>query len=125
MANNKINVATAQIRGLTESPYYFEHNCFYAWKIMFSNPSTLFLNLPVIKVGNTKEEGEIFCNQLKKNFNEAHIYEGNKVAVIFEDGGCILAIGNIGEDAWIDANDKFVKKTFAELNIDIKSLKVY
>ena len=45
--------------------------------------------------------------------------------VIFKDDGQILAIGNIGEDAWIDTTDKFVKKAFAELNIVITSLKVY
>jgi len=56
---------------------------------------------------------------------DVHIYEGDKVAVIFKDNGQILAIGNTGEDAWIDTTDKFVKKTFAELNIVITSLKVY
>lgn len=93
---------------------------------MFEDTSTFsFRNLPFIKVGDTKEEGEIFCNQLKENFKEAHIYDGDKVAVIFGDDGCVLAIGSMGEDAWIDTTDKFVKKTFAELNIVIKSLKVY
>ena len=47
------------------------------------------------------------------------------VSVIFGDDGHILAIGNIGEDVWIDTTDKFIKKTFAELNIVITSLKVY
>ena len=84
-----------------------------------------FNNLPFIKVGNTEEEGKVFCNQLKENFNKAHIYDGDKVAVIFGDDGRVLAIGNTGEDSWIDATDKFAKKTFAELNIVITSLKVY
>ena len=42
-----------------------------------------------------------------------------------EDDGRVWAIGNTGEDSWIDVTDKFTKKTFAELNIVIKSLKVY
>ena len=46
------------------------------------------------------------------------------MAVIFEDDGSVLAIGRIGQDVWIDTKDKFVKKTFAELNINIESLKV-
>lgn len=126
MKFQKVNIATARIKGLEKPPYYSEHYCYYVWDIMFEDTSTLsFRNLPFIKVGDTKEEGEIFCNQLKENFKEAHIYDGDKVAVIFGDDGCVLAIGSMGEDAWIDTTDKFVKKTFAELNIVIKSLKVY
>ncbi len=122
----EVNIATAQIKGLEKPPYYSDHHCYYVWDIMFEDTSTFsFRNLPFIKVGDTKEEGEIFCNQLKENFKEAHIYDGDKVAVIFGDDGCVLAIGSMGEDAWIDTTDKFVKKTFAELNIVITSLKVY
>ena len=63
-----INIATARIHGLNRPPYYFDHKCFYAWGIDFSDSSTLFFNnLPVIKVGDTKEQGEIYCNQLKSN----------------------------------------------------------
>ena len=121
MKFQKVNIATARIEGLTKPPYYFDHHCYYAWDIMFQDTSTFaFHNIPFIKVGDTEEEGEIFCNKLKENFNEAH-----KVAVIFGDDGRVVAIGNTGEDAWIDTTDKFVKKTFAELNIVITSLKVY
>ena len=126
MKNKQICIATAQIRGLNDSPYYFEHHCFYAWRIIFLKPSTIRIdNLPVIPVGETKEEGEKFCNQLKQNFREALIHEGEKVAVIFEDDGQVLAIGSLGSNLWIDTRDKFVKKTFKELNININSLKVY
>ena len=122
----KINIATARIEGLTEPPHYFDHHCYYTWNLVFKDTSTFaFNNIPFIKVGNTEEEGEFFCNQLKENFNEAHIYDGDKVAVIFGDDGRVLAIGNTGSDAWIDTTDKFVKKTFSELNIVITSLKVY
>ena len=126
MKFQKINIATARIKGLEDPPYYFESKCYYAWDIMFKDTSTLlFANLPCIKVGNTIEESEIFCNELKENFKKAHIYDGDKVAVIFEKDGRVLAIGNLGEDAWIDTTDKYVKKTFAELNLVITSLKVY
>ena len=126
MEFKKVSIATARIKGLRKPTYYVSHYCYYAWDIMFEDTSTLFFNnLPFIKVGNTEEEAEIFCNQLKKNFKEAHIYDGDKVAVIFGDDGRVRAIGNTGEDAWIDTTDKFVKKTFAELNIVITSLKVY
>ena len=126
MKSKKVSIATARIKGLKKAPYYFEHTGSYVWDIMFENTSTLlFNNLPFIKVGNTEEEGEVFCKQLKENFKEAQIYDGDKVVVIFEDDGHVLAIGSTGKDLWIDVTDKFVKKTFAELNIAIESLKVY
>ena len=67
MKFQNVNIATAQIEGLAKSPYYFEHHCYYAWDIMFRNSSTLiFNNIPFIKVGDTEEEGNIFCNQIKE-----------------------------------------------------------
>ena len=126
MKCQEINIATARIEGLTNPPYYFDHRCFYAWSITFSDTSTLFFNnLSFIKVGDTEEEGENFCNQLKENFKVAHIHEGDTIAVIFENDCNVIAIGSLGEDLWIDVTDKFVKKTFEELNIVITSLRVY
>lgn len=126
MKFQKINIATARIDGLTKQPYYFDHHCYYAWDIMFNDTSTfLFDNIAFIKVGKNKEEGEKFCNQIKENFREANIYDGERVAVIFGDDSRVLAIGKIGDDMWIDTADKFAKKTFAELNICITSLRVY
>ena len=72
MKFKKVNIATAQIQGLTEPPYYYNPNHCYYWNILFEDPSTLLLkNLPFIEVGNTQEEGEIFCNQLKENFGKS------------------------------------------------------
>ncbi len=121
-----INIATARIHGLNRPPYYFDHKCFYAWSIEFSDSSTLFFNnIPFIKVGDTKEQGEIYCNQLKSNFKNAHIYEGDKVAIIFDKDGAVLAIGHTSDDVWIDVRDNFVKKAFKDLNIVVTALKVY
>lgn len=126
MKTQTISIATARINGLTASPYYFEAKCFWAWKIMFSDTSTLgFFNLPFIKVGDNEEEAVIFCNRLKNKFKQANIHDGDKVAVIFGEDGNARAIGRTGTDLWIDVDDKFVIKTFKELNINIKSLKVY
>lgn len=126
MKFQEINIATARIDGLTKPPYYFEHCCFWAWGIMFSDtPTSEFYNLPFIKVGETEEEARIFCNQIKENFKQAGIYNGDKVVVLFEANGSVRAIGSIRRDSWIDVTDKFVKKTFKELNIVITSLKVY
>lgn len=126
MKFQEVNIATARIEGLKKAPYYFDHHCYFAWNIMFSDTSTLgFTNLPFIKVGDTEEEGVVFCNQLKENFKQANIHDGDKVAVLYEANGHVRAIGCIGQDSWIDAEDKFVKKTFEELNIVITSLKVH
>ncbi len=122
----EVNIATARIEGLKKSPYYFNHQCYWSWDIIFFDTSTLtFNNLPFIKVGDTEEEGVSFCNQLKENFKQANIYDGDKVAVLFEANGDIRAISSIGQDSWIDVTDKFVNKTFKELNIVITSLKVH
>ena len=126
MKFEKVSIATTRIGGLTKSPYYFNHHGYFAWDIMFSDSSTLgFHNIPRINVGDTEEEAVEFCNQLKENFEQAHIHDGDKVSIIFKANGLVRAIGCIGEDLWIDADDKFVKKTFEELNIVITSLKVY
>lgn len=78
MKFQKINIATARIKGLEDPPYYFESKCYYAWDIMFKDTSTLlFANLPCIKVGNTIEESEIFCNELKENFKKGQICQEN------------------------------------------------
>ena len=126
MKFHEVSIATARIEGLTKPPYYFEHHCYWAWKIMFSDTSTLgFRNLKFIRLGKTEEEGEFLCNQIKENFKQAHINDGDKVAILFESNGRVRAIGRIGWDLWIDVKDKFAKKTFEELNIVITSLKVY
>ena len=122
----RVSIATARIKGLNKSPYYFQHRGYYAWDIMFEETSTLlFSNIPFIKVGDTEEEAERICNQLKENFVEARIHDGEKVAVIFGEDFHVMAIGCIGEDMWIDTRDKFTKKTFAELNVVITSFCVY
>jgi len=126
MKFEKICIATARIKGLTKSPYYLEHHGYFAWDIMFYDTSTLmFDNLPCIEVGNTVEEAVNFCNQLKENFKQGNIHDGDKVAVIFKENGHVRAIGRIGQDLWVDVDDKFVKKTFEELDIIITSLKVH
>lgn len=126
MKCQEINIATARIEGLTEQPRYFDHRCYYVWSITFSKTSTLkFNHLPLIRVGETEEEGKKICNQFKENFKEAHIHEGDMVAVLFGNDNSVIAIGKLGEDLWVDATDNFVNKTFGELNIVITSLKVH
>lgn len=125
MKFQEVNIATARIEGLTTSPYDYDRNCNWEWHIFFSDASTRFKNLVFIHVGYTEEEAVDFCNQLKENFNQANIYDGDKVAILFETNGRVRAIGSLGQDSWIDVEDKFVKKTFKELNIVITSLKVH
>ena len=73
MKFQKVNIATARIKGLEKPPYYFDHYCYYAWNIMFEGTSTLFFNnLTFIKVGNT-EEGENSVISLKR-ISKKHIF---------------------------------------------------
>lgn len=123
---HNVSIATARINGLNKSPYYFKEGEFYAVNITFTDSSTLlFDNMPYINVGNTREEANTFWSKMKKNFSDAHIHNYDKVAVIFDKYFHVVAIGNTGEDVWIDVADRFSKKTFRELNITIRSLKVY
>ena len=122
----KINVATARITGLAKPFYYFEHRDSYVFDIMFEDTSTLmFKNLPFIEVGETEEEAISNYNKFLQNFENANIHEGDDVAVIFEDDGCVRAIARIGVNVWIDVDDKFKMKSFEELGIDITLLKVW
>jgi hypothetical protein len=125
MKFKKVNIAKAQIEGLTKQPYYFEHHCYYAWDITFKKASTTaFRNLCFIFVGGTEEEGKILCDKFKKNFNKADISDGDTVDIIFEKGS-VIAIGSRTSDLWVDVNDKFKPKHFKDLNIVVKDLKVY
>lgn len=126
MKFQKVNIATAQIRGLEQKPYYFNQKCFWACDIKFFNTSCIFFDhIPFIKVGNTKEEANIVWEQLKDNFAKAGIREEDKVTILFEDNGHTLAIGQNAGDYWIDVGDKFAVKTFEELDITFSSLKVW
>ena len=119
-------IATARINGLNKLPYYFKERGFYAVDIKFTDSSTLlFDQVPFINIGNTREEAKTIWSLLKKNFSDAHIHNEDKVAVIFNMFYQVVAIGNIGNDVWIDVINGFSKKSFRELNITITSLKVY
>jgi len=125
MKTQNVNIATARIKGLNEKPYYSSSFCHYVWDITFYDVSTPFLhNLAFIKAGNTEKVAKNFYNKIKGIFDKAFIFEGDKVPIICKDNGEIIAIGSMGKDIWIDVNDKFVKKTFKELNIEVATLKV-
>ena len=103
MRFKEVGISTARIKGLKEEPYWFEHHCFWAWGINFEEASYLgFLNLSTIYLDEEEEKAEDVCNK----FN-------------------IMAIGRIGADKWVDVKDKFVCKTFKDLNIIIAALKIH
>lgn len=131
MKFKKVNIATARIKGLKKEPYFLD-NWFWGWEIVFSDFSTLGISnflldhALIIDVGDTEEEGKVTCNQIRENFKNSHIKNGDRIALLYESNGSIIAIGNLAEDSWIDVQDNFVKKTFKELNIIIiSSLKVH
>ena len=122
----ELNIATAKIHGLERESFYFEEKCCYAFRIMFYSTSTLlFGNLPHIVAGETKEEAEKFCNQLKENFKKVGIHERGDGVICFESDGSVIAIGKRGVDLWIDVNDNFTCKTFKELKLHFTSMKLY
>lgn len=85
----------------------------------------------VCKVGKYKPSpgdeltSDSIYNFILSSFEQVNIRSGDKVAVIFDEEGKILALSKMKEDVWLDVTDGFKKKSFAELNIDITSLKVY
>ena len=83
------------------------------------------INIHCVNVGSTEEEAKETCNRLKQNFSNAGICDTDKVAVLLDDENHIVATSRLGRDLWIDVRDDFKVKTFEELNIVIKSLKVY
>ena len=118
-----VNISTANISGLEERPYYSEHFGWYVWDITFFDTSTLFAkNLTFIKCANTKGYARVVWKKFKENFNTAGIHDGDRVAVISDYAGDIIAIGRIGADVWIDVRDKFKIKKFADFNIVVRSL---
>ncbi len=122
----KVCIANAKINGLAKSPYFFEPRVYYVWDITFSKTSTLlFYNLPFIYMGNTYEEAEVFCNQVKQNFADAHIQNGDMVKVMYQKNGSVKAIGSMKTDIWIDVDDKFSKKTLEELNVIVLEKFIY
>lgn len=128
MDNDNIGIARANIH--FSDLYQLIHHCYYAFDIMFENPSTIRLsNLIGITAGTDREKAEEFLNSVKNYFHDAaSIYDGCCVAVLFS-GLNILAIGSFARDAWIDIRDGIIpcatKKNFSALGINITSLKVY
>ena len=122
----KVNIGTARITGLTKPFYYFEHRCCYAWDIMFKDTSTLmFNNIPFIEIGESEGQAKFKHTQILRNFEEAHIHEGERVAVIFRDDGVVVAIGNLGQNVWIDCFDNFCPKPFGGLHLKVNGLIVH
>lgn len=122
----EIGIVTATIKGLNEDPYYFDAKCFWSWNIILENPSDLFVhNLPYIYLHEDSEKEAIkACKKLKANFKKAGIFDGNHVAIITK--GCYpKAIARLGGDSWIDVENKFVVKTFKELDLQFDNLKVF
>ena len=121
-----INMAFARIEDERAMPLYLTDLCCYIWEITFEYVSTKKFNNPLnIKVGDTEAKAIAARHQIVLNFSEANIHWGDKVAIIFNEEGNILALGKMEEDVWLDVTQDFKKKSFAELNIDITSLKIY
>lgn len=126
MKFKEVGISTARIKGLKEEPYWFEHHCFWAWGINFEETSYLgVLNLSNIYLAEEQDKAKEACDKFKMAFKEAWIHDGDRVAVMHDKNGTVIAIGRIGADKWVDVKDKFVCKTFKDLNIIITALKIH
>ena len=129
MDSKRINIGTARIEGLINEPRCSKSyaNHYYSWNIEFHESSTLLLQQTFYKffMGETEDEAKKAYSQSCENFRKSEIYEGDQVAVLFEDGGEVIAIAKTGEETWIDVRDKFTPKTFEELGISATSLRVF
>lgn len=126
MKLQKANIGAACIEGLEKEPYYFEHWCYWASDIRFSDTPCIFINhICQIKMGDTLEEAKIFWNQLKESFAKVGIVENVTVSVLFENNGDVIAIGSPAGKYWIDVRDKFKVKALKELDITFDALKAW
>lgn len=123
MDKKRIGITSATIEGLDKKPYHFKEKCCWAWNLLFSDRPSTFLNLCAMYMGKNKTEALETYYSFKNTFTDNFIFDGDRVAVIYDDAG-IVAIGKNGKDSWIDVRDKFKEKTFKELNLIIESLVV-
>ena len=123
MKHQIFTMASAQIYGLTASPYYSKIFQYFAWNIMFShNCSTYFWNLPYINLGNNKEESVQLCQQFKQNFQQCCIHDGDDVMVILDEDGTVRGIGSTQvEKTWVDVDTNFSVKPLKHLKCFISS----
>ena len=128
MKSYELGISIARISGLEKDFYFFDEKRYYAWKIKFSKVSTIWIgNLPFIYLGKTEKEAKKTIAKYKNNFSEAKITENDMVAVMFDinDMNEIIAIESLGHKKWVDVRDGFKVKSFKELELEIKTLRVY
>lgn len=123
----KINIGTARINNFLDALFWSDRHEAHLSRIIFYDVPVL--NIPkeyCFPVGKTTLKDAISNYEfILSNIRQANIHDGDKVIVIFDEEGNILALGKINEDVWLDVTDQFKAKSFAELNIEITSLKVY
>ena len=124
----KVIISKANIRGLNDDMYFFDHHYYWAWGLFFDNPSNMFeLNhMPAIALAEKEDVARIVLGRFKKSFKLADIKEGDRVVVMTDRHGQHLAIGKIGKDCWIDLRyDKFRVMNFNQLRIVPTELVIY
>ena len=122
MEKNTIGITIATIKGLNDKVYYFDHKCYWAWDIKFTDyPLFTFDNLCWLYMGDTQDEARKTRRKFKKVFDNNYISDGSRVAVIYDDDG-VIAIGRSNHDCWIDVRDKFKIKTFKQLVPNVENV---
>lgn len=117
-------ITTARICGLNGNAHYYKEKGVYTWNVGFADAATSIQKYWILKAGNTEAEVKKYQKKITKKLAEFQIFNGNKVALLFDDTGTVLAIAPIGQDVWFSIKDeKMVKKSFDDYKIT--SLKVY
>ena len=123
MKINNINIATAEISHLSIRPTYFSHRCFYFWTIVFQHSSSpAFDHSIIINAGDSQEKADIFWKSCLKIFEDFHIFDGDRVWLVFNGGGQVIAVTTMNQDdnKWLDlTTNPFSQKTFDELNFKV------
>ena len=122
----RITIGTSRIEGLTYEPHYDEENHYFYWKFTFTDSSMLlYQDLSFVCIGDDREAAKGHYAEVCEKLRACDIREGEKVAVLSEDDGKVIAIAGIGEETWIDVKDWYTLKSFKDLFAPYDSLRVF
>lgn len=122
----RAGMTTARICGLKGSIYYHRRLSRYVWNVTFEGAATSIQKYWIMEAGKDDEEEEVkkYQEEITKKLGELEIFNGNKVAILFDSQGEVFAIASLGKDKWVSIKyGNFVIRSFGDFNVT--SLKVY
>lgn len=100
--------------------YYFNHRCYYAFDITFSDTSSLsFGNIIAICADKDDEkEAKKYLHDLKRRLKTDGIRSGERVEILVDENSKdVVAIKSTESSNWIDVRNKFVERKFSDFNV--------